>query len=75
MLQMSRLDPQPRARRARDGGQPGAFRQSQPGVPSERLASFCKTSFKHESFKAARNVKQNAGAFAPVLQAHVPDRR
>jgi len=40
-------------------------------VPSERLASFCKTSFKHESFKAARNVKQNAGAFAPVLQAHV----
>ena len=38
---------------------------------SERLASFFKTSFKHESFKTARNVEHNAGVCAPFLQAHV----
>src|SRR5262249_47067551 len=71
MLQMSSLDPQLRARSASDGGQTGAFRQSQPGVLSERLASFFKTSLKHESFKTARSVEQNASVCAPFLQAHV----
>src|SRR6516164_8312554 len=37
LLQMSGLDPQPRARRTRDGGETGASRQSQPGVPSKGL--------------------------------------
>src|SRR5215470_7428494 len=47
------------------------FRQSQPGVLSERLASFFKASLKHDSFKTTRNVEQNAGVCAPFLQAHV----
>src|SRR5215475_13903629 len=71
MLQMSSVDPQPRARSASDGGQTGAFRQSQPGVLSERLASFFKASLKHESFKTAGNVEQNAGVCVPFLEAHV----
>ena len=68
---MSGLDPQPRARSTRDGGEPGASRQSQPGVLGEGLASFLKTSRKYESFKTAGNVEQNAGACAPFLDAHV----
>src|SRR5215470_5447179 len=71
MLQMSSLDPQPRARSASDGGQTGVFRQSQPGVLSERLATFFKTSLKHESFKTAQNVEQNGGVCVPFLDAHV----
>src|SRR5262245_33206476 len=47
------------------------FRQSQPGVLSERLASFFKASLKHDSFKTTRNVEQNASVCAPFLQAHV----
>ena len=46
---MSGLDPQPRARGTRDGGETGASRQSQPGVLSKGLASFLKTPLKHES--------------------------
>ena len=68
---MSGLDPQPRARRTRDGGETGASRQSQPGVLSKGLASFLKAPLKHESFKAAGNVEQNAGVCAPLLDAHV----
>jgi diadenosine tetraphosphate (Ap4A) HIT family hydrolase len=68
---MSSLDPQPRARSASDGGQTGIFRQSQPGVLSERLASFFKASLKHESFKTAQNVERNAGVCVPFLEAHV----
>jgi hypothetical protein len=68
---MSSLDPQPRARSASDGGQTGAFRQPQPGVLSERLASLFKTSLKHESFKTARNLEQNAGVCVPFLEAHI----
>ena len=71
LLQMSGLDPQPRARGTRDGGEPGASRQSQPGVLSKGLASFLKTPRKHESFKTAGNVEQNAGVWAPLLDAHV----
>src|SRR5207247_9440521 len=71
MLQMSSLDPQTCACSAGDGGQTGAFRQSQPGVLCERLASFFKTSLKHENFKTARNVEQNAGVCVPFLEAHV----
>jgi hypothetical protein len=71
MLQMSSLDPQPRARRASDGGQTGAFRQSQPRVLSERLASFFKTSLKHDSFKTVRSVEQNARVCVPFLEAHL----
>jgi DNA invertase Pin-like site-specific DNA recombinase len=48
-----------------------AFRQSQPGVLSERLASFFKTSLKHESFKTARNVEKNARVFVPFLEPHL----
>jgi hypothetical protein len=68
---MSSLDPQPRARSASDSGQAGAFRQSQPGVLSERLASFFKASLKHESFKTARNVEQDACVCVPFLEAHL----
>ena len=68
---MSGLDPQPRARRTRDGGETGASRQSQPGVLSKGLASFVKTPGKHESFKTAGNVEQNAGVCTPLLDAHV----
>src|SRR5262249_55392869 len=71
MVQMSSLDPQPRARSASDGGQTGAFRQSQPRVLSERLASFFKTSLKHESFKTVRSVEQNARVCVPFLEAHL----
>ena len=68
---MSGLDPQPRARSTRDGGEPGASRQSQPGVLGEGLASFLKTPRKHESFKTAGNIEHNAGVCAPLLDAHV----
>ena len=68
---MSGLDPQPRARGTRDGGETGASWQSQPGVLRKGLASFLKTPRKHESFKTAGNVEQNAGACAPFLDAHV----
>src|SRR5258708_36479105 len=68
---MSRSYPEPCARSAGDGGQTGAFRQSQPGVLCERRASFFKTSLKHKSFKTARNVEQNAGVCVPFLEAHV----
>src|SRR5436190_24384542 len=68
---MSSLDPQTCACSAGDGGQTGAFRQSQPGVLCERLASFFKTSLKHENFKTARNVEQNARVCVPFLEAHV----
>jgi hypothetical protein len=68
---MSSLDPQPRARSASDSGQAGAFRQSQPGVLSEPLASFFKASLKHESFKTARNVEQDACVCVPFLEAHL----
>src|SRR5262249_55087890 len=71
MLQVSRLDPQPCARGAGDGGQPGRFRQSQPGVPSERLTAFFETSIEHERFKTAGNVEHNAGVCVPFLDAHV----
>src|SRR5215831_3343228 len=71
LLQMSGLDPQPRARGTRDGGETGASRQSQPGVLSKGLASFLKTPRKHESFKTAGNVEQNGGLCAPLLDAHV----
>jgi len=68
---MSGLDPQSRARGARDGGETGASWQSQPGVLSKGLASFLKTPRKDESFKTARNVEHNAGVRAPRLDAHV----
>src|SRR5258708_15531576 len=71
MLQMSSLDPQTCACSAGDGGKTGAFRQSQPRVLCERLASFFKTSLKHKSFKTARNVEQNTGVCVPFLEAHV----
>src|SRR5215831_2324871 len=71
LLQMSGLDPQSRARGARDGGETGASWQSQPGVLSKGLASFLKTPRKDESFKTARNVEHNAGVRAPRLDAHV----
>ena len=68
---MSGRDPQPRARGTRDGGEPGASRQSQPGVLRKGLASFLTTPRKDESFKTARNVEHNAGVRAPRLDAHV----
>ena len=71
LLQMSGLDPQSRARGARDGGETGASWQSQPGVLGEGLASFLKTPRKHESFKTAGNIEHNAGVCAPLLDAHV----
>src|SRR6059058_2414213 len=71
MLQMASLDPQTCACSAGDGGKTGAFRQSQPRVLCERLASFFKTSLKHKSFKTARNVEQNTGVCVPFLEAHV----
>jgi hypothetical protein len=40
-------------------------------VLSERLASFFKASLKHESFKTAREIEQNAGVWVPFLEAHV----
>src|SRR5262249_29227063 len=69
--QMSGLDPQPRARGTRDGGETGASWQSQPGVLRKGLASFLKTPGKNESFKTARNVEHNAGVRAPRLDAAV----
>src|SRR5262245_16984753 len=69
--QMSGLDPQSRARGASDGDKTEASWQSQPGVLGKGLASFLKTSLKHESFKTAGNVEHNVGVRAPLLDAHV----
>src|SRR5260370_39074555 len=71
MLEMAILGPQTGAWRGGGGGKTGGFRQSQPRVLCERLASFFKTSLKHKSFKTARNVEQNAGVCVPFLEAHV----